>query len=102
VPWAPREAQQAICYSPGPRGRHHAPKHYCGCGLYAFNSIEPDFALNPAYVAGSMPNRIALGAVSLWGKVLVCTRGYRAEFAYPRSISVILRHEADPVASRYQ
>ncbi len=30
-----------------------------------------------------------VGQVSLWGKVILCERGYRAQFAYPKRLIVI-------------
>jgi|SRR5579875_1637796 hypothetical protein len=60
----------------------------CSCGIYAFK--DPDEAF--AYAARvrdrflGIANDVALGEVSLWGRVVECERGFRAEFAYPRHI----------------
>lgn len=63
-------------------------KSSCSCGMYAFKS--PADAFN--YLSGvrdrllGMSVDAALGTVSLWGKVVECERGYRAQYAYPRHI----------------
>jgi hypothetical protein len=55
----------------------------CGCGIYAFKALDramQDFSHKSRY-----SNRV-FGCVSLWGRVLECETGYRAQFAYPKSI----------------
>lgn len=63
-------------------------KSSCSCGVYAFKGPEEAFR----YLLGvrdrllGMAVDTALGTVSLWGKVVECERGYRAQYAYPRHI----------------
>ena len=63
-------------------------KSSCSCGVYAFKDLADAFM----YLLGirdrllGMAIDTAFGTVSLWGKVVECERGYRAQFAYPRHI----------------
>lgn len=74
--WRQRQKAQAFCngniYAP-----HDPPKENCECGIYAF-STPTDIALKSTDVAWA--------EVALWGDVLICERGYRAQYAYPLSI----------------
>lgn len=60
----------------------------CSCGIYAFK----DFLRAFSYLVGirhrlqSDSFDVAVGTVSLWGKVIECERGYRAQYAYPRHV----------------
>lgn len=60
----------------------------CSCGVYAFR--EPDdafcYAMKVRDRLLGITNEVALGEVSLWGRVIECERGYRAQYAYPRHI----------------
>jgi hypothetical protein len=47
------------------------------CGIYAFKDARI------RYYTFLIPDRIAYGAVSLWGRIIVCENGYRAQYAYP-------------------
>jgi hypothetical protein len=54
-------------------------------GIHAFTTE----AEAVAYMAqGRKPIRHVFGEVSLWGRVVIHERGYRAEYAYPRRILV--------------
>jgi hypothetical protein len=70
---------------------HHAPAEDCECGIYA--AMRPD-TLAP-YLDSTYPGRTAvervLGRVRLWGKVIECEHGWRAEHAYPERIYVPTR-----------
>ena len=58
----------------------------CSCGIYAFKDPADAFTYL-MQVRNRLMGRsvdVALGAVSLWGKVIECERGYRAQYAYPR------------------
>lgn len=56
----------------------------CSCGIYAYKKLsqaKDGFGpTDPRY-----SNRI-YGTVSLWGRVLECANGYRAQYAYPKEI----------------
>jgi hypothetical protein len=60
----------------------------CSCGIYAFKDLEAAFAyavrVRDRFVG--IANDVALGEVSLWGRVVECEHGFRAQFAYPRHI----------------
>lgn len=56
----------------------------CECGIYAYKSIrEAKTGFGPTDQRYS--NRV-YGSVSLWGRVLECANGYRAQYAYPKAI----------------
>jgi hypothetical protein len=63
---------------------HEAPDETCSCGIYAFKSL-------PALLVSLSPRRDydAIGEIALWGKVIVAERGYRADHAYPLSITLL-------------
>lgn len=72
--WQPGQEVQAAC-----DGRHPIPKLSCSCGLYSTKSWRK-LQTNGYHMFG------AFGLVSLWGRVLEGTLGYRSEFAYPKMI----------------
>lgn len=78
TPWWPRQKLRATC---GGKlfSEHDAPKEGCQCGIYA-------------YAAPNNPNlkdrNVVWGEIAMWGDVLICETGYRAEFAYPLSLFV--------------
>ena len=99
IRWSPRRALDARCvshrrcYLCDPTEVHSATSHCapdeaCECGIYAGRSPN---VLAP-YLDSTYPGRGAvgrvLGRVRLWGKVLVCERGWRAEYGYPDAIYV--------------
>jgi hypothetical protein len=71
------------------RPRHAAPSETCACGIYGapFELIRRRLALDDGLPPGCL---FVLGTVSLWGNVLECERGWRAELAYPRRLFVPL------------
>lgn len=76
APWAYRQAHIAYCNS-NPFADHDAPFESCVCGIYAWKAEKVEMAVGPIY-----------GEVYLWGDVLVCEYGYRAEMAYPKNLFV--------------
>jgi hypothetical protein len=91
--WPPRVPLRATCLAPRgawPLGRlgrrraagHEAPEARCTCGLYA---AHPDLLLE--HLAAE-PARYVVGRVFLWGRVVECERGWRAELAYPAHLYV--------------
>ena len=99
VTWPAREPLVAACAS----HRDEAPARGHECGIYAFSTREQAEDLLLRYVGvpqryapnGAEPppprrrRPIALGTVSLWGRVFVRERGYRAQYAYPYELFVI-------------
>ena len=60
----------------------------CSCGIYAFRDPLEAFAYSMKVrdrLLG-ISVEVALGSVSLWGRVIECELGYKAQFAYPRHI----------------
>jgi hypothetical protein len=97
--WSPHRQLEARCiphrrcYFCSPReleafATHPAPDADCECGIYAAASPA---TLAP-YIDSTYPGRTALervlGRVRLWGKVIECERGWRAEHAYPERLYV--------------
>jgi hypothetical protein len=81
---------------------HAAPHEQCSCGIYAAAGLES--ALR--YAADAYESRSrrvllpVLGVVSLWGKVVECKQGWRAERAYPRRLYLLspAKPRCDPAA----
>jgi hypothetical protein len=71
--------------------RHESPRADHRCGLYAFRTREAAEALlrrcAPPRLAGCRP--VALGSVSLWGRVIPHRDGWRAQFAYPYELFLL-------------
>lgn len=76
--WEPKKALEARCLHSG----HPAPHKRCSCGIWAFETLEK----LTAALDGEYPNTCILGKVSLWGRVMECKNGYRAQFAYPSEL----------------
>ena len=75
--WEPRVRYEARCRA---NEEHLAPDLSCSCGIYAYNSREG--------VINDFPREI-IGQVYLWGRVIEHEHGYRAQFAYPKSLIII-------------
>jgi hypothetical protein len=88
TPWTPRRRVSAEhSFDLGAKCRGLLEMD-CSCGVYAFtDAIEAFIYLTT--VRDRLLGRsieVALGTVSLWGKVVECERGYKAQYAYPRHI----------------
>jgi hypothetical protein len=68
---------------------HAAPDEGCRCGIYAAATATQAAAsvTVPARLRGQIVHHV-IGRVSLWGTVVECERGWRAECAYPASLAV--------------
>lgn len=77
VPWPAYEPLYATCGN-NPFTDHDAPSLDCQCGIYAWDASR-------GYAAG--PGSLS-GEVYLWGDILICEMGYRAEVAYPKSLHI--------------
>jgi hypothetical protein len=93
--WLPRRELIARCLHrrltlPWRKRIEHAPPaRSCACGIYA--ARDPEEALS--YIDGRSWGDVlsvhrVIGTVSLWGRVVECERGWRASYAYPRTIFV--------------
>lgn len=91
--WPPRARAESHCLSAGPRA-HLSPEPGCRCGLYAFGSRE---LAEGAIAAEMRPIPIAIGRVSLWGRVVKHRDGWRAQYAYPYEVLLL---DDDPVLAR--
>lgn len=56
----------------------------CGCGLYAWKERS---GADGSETYPTQPLRInhVLGEVFLWGRIIECEKGYRAQYAYPKA-----------------
>ena len=82
TPWAGRTRFTARCR------RHPAPRLGHRCGVYALRTREQAEALLASLPA--LPLRpVALGRVSLWGRVVENEHGWRGELAYPYDLELI-------------
>jgi hypothetical protein len=99
VTWPAREPLVATCPVHGdeaPAGGHE-------CGIYSFRTrelaqdllrrytgVHQSYGPEPTEPAPPRRGRpIALGRVSLWGRILVRERGFRAQYAYPYDVVVL-------------
>lgn len=64
---------------------HYAPALTCHCGFYAKKDLEGTRRWG---IDGHSRGVKILGRVSLWGRVLNFTEGYRAQYAYPYELWV--------------
>lgn len=93
--WIPRSELIARCLHRAftfpwrKRSEHVPPASSCGCGIYA--AREPEEAasyLDGRSSADGLGLHRVIGTVSLWGRVVECTRGWRGSRAYPSRIYV--------------
>lgn len=77
----------AYCkYAPkNTRDNHKSPRLHCECGIYGHKEIEP--AYNYARTTVKQCS-VVFGQVSLWGRMIECEKGWKAEYAYPYSFIV--------------
>lgn len=88
TPWAPRRrfsAEHSFDLGAKCRGLLGLD---CSCGIYAFNDPLEAYVylmkVRDRLLGRSVD--VAIGTVSLWGKVVGCEMGYKAEYAYPEHI----------------
>jgi hypothetical protein len=74
-----------------------APKPGCTCGYWAFNqdSIAAHCVELKRSIAGSYPTvqgarLTAVGKIAMWGKIVRTEYGYRAQYAYPLWIRLVM------------
>ncbi|MGA8184918.1 MAG: hypothetical protein WB819_14900 [Terriglobia bacterium] len=88
TPWAPRRRFSAKhSFDLGAKCRGLLGLD-CSCGIYAFNDPLEAFVylMRVRDRLLGMSVDVAIGTVSLWGKVVECELGYKAEYAYPEHI----------------
>jgi hypothetical protein len=85
TPWTPRRRISAEhSFDLGAKCRGLLEMN-CSCGIYAFKDPIEAFVylMKVRDRLLGMSVEVALGAVSLWGKVIECESGYKAQYAYP-------------------
>lgn len=100
--WPPGEPVTAVCRPPSrlvpwPRRAPHAsPAESCSCGVYAATKLAGALAaLDPyARLGWNVRHRI-IGQVALWGRVIECASGWRAQHAYPTRLVIPSRRLHD-------
>jgi hypothetical protein len=90
--WEPGQATRALCGKFSTT--HEAPSPGCECGVHAYRTRERAEAHLESFREGNGADVLgwAFGRVSLWGRVVECEHGWRAEYAYPYAVEV----HADP------
>src|SRR3954468_6736436 len=82
VVWPSGRPLQAMCCAPalgfGPRHVDPAPGPEHSCGIHAWK--------RPEHVQRAPLDWVVYGEVNLWGRVIDCDRGWRAQYAYPRRL----------------
>jgi hypothetical protein len=78
-PWSPRRPLAAKCGAGNAHDAHEPPHLDCTCGVYAAKNIEHLRQLG-------YEGRGIRGEVHLWGTVVEHEVGWRAQFAYPKSL----------------
>lgn len=91
VRWTPYEKLTADCLAKGPSKMDPAGVQteckgvHCTCGIYAYKSPEEaKFGENAPRNLGT-GNTDVWGEVLLWGRVVEHSKGWRGQFAYPKS-----------------
>jgi hypothetical protein len=98
--WPVGRETVASCPHPALPG-HLAPSERCTCGIYAGASAATTTRLDlPGQTGGAPGEQRVVGRVALWGKVVECSGGWRAERAYPTHIYVPLTTGAGGPVSR--
>ena len=86
--WPAGERMEARCRRLFGHAPHEAPQSRHSCGIYALRTREQAAAL-----LHELPRRlrkpIALGRVSLWGRVIENVGGWRAQYAYPYELFLV-------------
>ena len=92
--WTPKKPEEATCKvgtgfnqmlsrawgQDGPVETNPAPGMKCTCGIWAFRTLEEFQAMAQQYEVD------VVGQVYLWGRVLECENGFRAQYAYPKEL----------------
>jgi hypothetical protein len=78
-PWSPRQPLAAKCGAGKADAAHEVPQTDCTCGVYAAKNLEH---LRQLGYEGSGIR----GEVHLWGTVVEHELGWRAQFAYPKTL----------------
>jgi hypothetical protein len=88
-PWSPGKPLAARCRAGNVHDADEPPQADCTCGVYAAKSLDHLHKIG-------LDRYGVLGEVNLWGSVVEHELGYRAQFAYPKSL--VLPPDALPFA----
>ena len=93
VDWPAGERMEAGCRGRlglGWRNDHEAPDRGHKCGIYALRDRLEVARMLRELEQGApwKPRPAAIGRVSLWGRVIENTGGWRAQFAYPYDLEL--------------
>jgi hypothetical protein len=96
--WMPRRVCEAVCEKQEAgrtsrrRGKweaHTVPGETCSCGLYAASDLAHLKKLGYNAYHDIKPGHVkVIGSVSLWGKVIPGSQGWKAQFGYPKELFV--------------
>ena len=87
-PWLPQQRLVATCRAGNSHDTHEPPQTDCTCGIYAAKTFH--------HLCSTGYDRYGIhGEVNLWGTVVEHELGYRAQFAYPKTL--LLSPDALPV-----
>ena len=78
-PWSPGQPLAAKCGAGNAHDAHEPPQADCTCGVYASKSREHLRQIG-------VDRYGVLGEVNLWGTVVEHELGWRAQFAYPKTL----------------
>lgn len=86
--WPTRARMEAVCSREGPSAHRYSagPEADCECGIWAFRSNQSAERTLLDYAQSGRV--LALGPVSLWGRIIEQEHGWRAQFAYPVDIQL--------------
>jgi len=85
--WPAGRRMEASCKRLLRRSCAAAPAKGHACGIYAVRTRED--AVRLLHELPSLAAPVAVGRVSLWGRVFENVGGWRAQFAYPYSLEVV-------------
>jgi len=91
--WEPKKAQHAQCRD---EFDHPAPQKNCRCGYWCFKSLD----LLLEALGGYTESISVVGTVEIWGRVIECENGFRAEYAYPKELW-LLRNGLEHLGWKY-
>jgi hypothetical protein len=92
--WEPGQMTRALCGKF--KTTHEAPSPGCECGVHAYRTREAAQAHLESFSENNNGDEVlgwAFGRVSLWGRIVECEHGWRAEYAYPYELTI---HSSDP------
>jgi len=85
--WQPGKVMEAVC-KPS-KGKHDPPDERCTCGFYAARDRSHLTSMSyHIYDLESKKDVVVIGQVSMWGRVIPGSQGWKSQFAKPMSVIV--------------